>query len=240
MRWLEETFKEEQDNNYPHPLKLLNAAELKEYVGSDIYLGGMYNATGGGHLHPTNLCLGEVGAAAAHGAALFEQSRVLRIDYGTPSILHTEQGSVKAKKVVLCGNAYMENLVPKLAKRVLPASTCVVATTQLSESLANSILPKNVAVCDPRTALDYLDLPQIEDCYSVAYPTTQAWFQVTIKTLCTKRCLRYTHNLKALKLITLGMDKWELESIECRNLESLRIMSILSKHIPVMESLPHT
>ena len=52
----------------------------------------------------------------------------------------------------------MENLVPKLAKRVLPASTCVVATTQLSESLANSILPKNVAVCDPRTALDYFRL----------------------------------------------------------------------------------
>ena len=158
MRWLEETFKEEQDNNYPHPLKLLNAVELKEYVGSDIYLGGMYNATGGGHLHPTNLCLGEARAAAAHGATLFEQSRVLRIDYGTPSILHTEHGSVKAKKVVLCGNAYMENLVPKLAKRVLPASTCVVATTQLSESLANSILPKNVAVCDPRTALDYFRL----------------------------------------------------------------------------------
>ena len=158
MHWLEETFKEEQENNYPHPLKLLDAVELKKYVGSDIYIGGMYNATGGGHLHPTNLCLGEARAAVDNGAVLFEQSRVLQIDYGTPSILHTEHGSVKAKKVVLCGNAYMENLVPKLAKRVLPASTCVVATTQLSEPLADSILPQNVAVCDPRTALDYFRL----------------------------------------------------------------------------------
>ena len=52
----------------------------------------------------------------------------------------------------------MEELVPELAKRVLPASSCMIATEVLSQELANSVLPQNVAVCDPRTALDYFRL----------------------------------------------------------------------------------
>ncbi len=158
MRWLEETLQEERNNNYPHLLKILNAEEIKSYVGSDLYLGGMYNPSGAGHIHPINLCLGEAEAAQDQGAEIFEQSRIERIDYGNSTTLHTDRGTIKAKKVILCGNAYMENLVPKLASRVLPASTCIVVTEPLSQRLANSILPKNVAVCDPRTALDYFRL----------------------------------------------------------------------------------
>lgn len=158
MRWFEETQREEAAAGNPHQLELLDGREVRQFVGSEAYIGGMYNANGGGHLHPMNLCLGEARAAQSQGARLYEQSRVTGIEHGNSVTLRTEHGAVKAKQVVLCGNAYMGELVPYLAKRVLPASSCIIATEPLTEDLAQSILPRDVAVCDPRTALDYFRL----------------------------------------------------------------------------------
>ena len=155
MDWFRESLEDQKGRNYPHELIMLDGSEVKEFVGSDAYLGGMYNPNGGGHLHPMNLCLGEASAAVAQGASIYEQSKVIAIEPGERVLLRTERGSVSARRVILCGNAYMENLVPKLARRVLPASTCMIATEPLSETLAHSVLPQDVAVCDPRTALDY-------------------------------------------------------------------------------------
>ena len=121
MRWFEETRREQQAKGYPHALQLLDKDEVKEFVGSDSYIGGLYNATGGGHLHSMNLCLGEARAAQALGARIFEHSAALRITGGKKVSVHTQSGSVTADTLVLCGNGYMKNLVPKLSKRVLPA-----------------------------------------------------------------------------------------------------------------------
>ncbi len=155
LDWFRETQSEQRAAGYPHELVMLDRDEVKEFVGSERYLGGLYNANGGGHLHPLNLCLGEAAAAVRQGAQVFEQSKVQYIEHGERVTLRTEQGSVRAKRVVLCGNAYMEQLVPRLWRRVLPASTCMIATEPLSEAMVQSVLPKDVAVCDPRTALDY-------------------------------------------------------------------------------------
>jgi gamma-glutamylputrescine oxidase len=152
MRDLEKSFREEER---PHSLTLLDKTELKKYVGSDAYIGGLYDASGAGHVDPMKLCLGEAAAAVQLGTQLFEHSKVTKITPGERVTLHTETGSVNAKHAVFCGNAYMENLIPKLASRVLPASSCVIATESLSDELAHSILPMDVAACDPRTALDY-------------------------------------------------------------------------------------
>lgn len=141
----------------PHQLRLLSATELQEYVNSDTYCGGLYNP-GNGHLQPLNLCIGEARAAQGLGARIFEQSRVVAIEQGARPKVRTDQGSVSAKQVVLAGNAYLGNLVPKLASRVLPSCSAVVATAPLPEPVARQLMPGDVAVCDPRTALDYFRL----------------------------------------------------------------------------------
>jgi len=142
----------------PHKLQLLDANEVKQYVGSDNYCGGLLNATGNGHIHPLNLCAGEARAAHELGVQIFEQSKVTKIQHGDKVRVYTETGSVTAKRLVLCGNAYMGNLVPALAKKVLPSNSSVIATAPLSETLAKEVMPSDVAVCDPRTALDYFRL----------------------------------------------------------------------------------
>ncbi|KZX59295.1 FAD-dependent oxidoreductase [Halioglobus sp. HI00S01] len=147
----------EKEIGNPHEYRLLDRDELKEYVNSDAYLGGLMN-TANGHVHPLNLCIGEARAAERGGARIFEQSRVQEIVQGQRVRVRTDEGSVLAKKVVLAGNAYMGGLIPKLATRVLPSNSSVVATAPLPESMAQQLMPGNVAVCDPRTALDYFRL----------------------------------------------------------------------------------
>ena len=138
-------------------IKLLGRDELKEYVNSELYIGGYYREDWG-HIQPLNLCIGEARAAESMGAKIFEQSRITSITYGDQPQVYTESGSVKADHVILCGNAYMGDLVPYLDARVLPATSCIIGTEPLTEEQIQQTLVQDVAVCDSRTALDYYRL----------------------------------------------------------------------------------
>lgn len=142
---------------YRHELRLLQANEVRSVVGSDRYVGGLVDM-GSGHLHPLNLALGEAAAAAQLGVRLFEHSAVTRIDYGLEVRVHTAQGTVRAKSLVLGCNAYLKDLNPQLSGKVLPAGSYIIATEPLSEAQAHALLPQNMAVCDQRVALDYYRL----------------------------------------------------------------------------------
>jgi glycine/D-amino acid oxidase-like deaminating enzyme len=148
----------EEKMGNPNEYELLDAEQVKAYVNSGQYCGGLLNRTGNGHIHPLNLCIGEARAAEQMGVKIYEQSRVTQISHGERPRVHTESGSVSASFVVLCGNAYMGDLVPGLAKRVLPAISSIIATAPLPEALARELMPADLAVCDPRTALDYFRL----------------------------------------------------------------------------------
>jgi gamma-glutamylputrescine oxidase len=142
---------------YQHSLRLVPRTEIHQVIGSDRYLGGLVDM-GSGHLHPLNLALGEAAAAQSLGVRLFEGSAVERIEYGPTVRAHTAQGSVRAGQLVLACNAYLGNLNPTLAGKVLPAGSYIIATEPLPETLRRELLPQNMAVCDQRVALDYFRL----------------------------------------------------------------------------------
>ena len=143
-------------------IKLLDRQQMKDYVNSDIYLGGYYREDWG-HIQPLNLCIGEARAAEQMGAQIFEQSRVIDIQYTDRPVVKTEKGQITADKVILCGNAYMGDLVPRLDDRVLPSTSVIIATEPLSKEQVAQCMVKDVAVCDSRTALDYYRLSARQD-----------------------------------------------------------------------------
>ena len=63
-----------------HNQDMLDKAQLREHVGSDLYEGGMIDHTGG-HMHPLNLCLGEAAAFEKLGGVIYEQSPVIHVRY---------------------------------------------------------------------------------------------------------------------------------------------------------------
>ena len=158
LRELEEEKAYQERMGCPHSLELLDADRLSYEVASDRYIGGLLNRSGAGHCHPLNLCLGEARAAEELGVLIFEQSPVTRVVQGAQPEVHCAKGVVRAKHVVLCGNAYLGNLVPSLAARVLPASSSIIATGPLSREQVDASMPGNRAVCDLNTALDYFRL----------------------------------------------------------------------------------
>ncbi|WP_213909373.1 NAD(P)/FAD-dependent oxidoreductase [Stutzerimonas nitrititolerans] len=153
----EEEYADLQRLGYPHPLRQIAKADLHEVIGSERYLGGLFDP-GSGHLHPLNLALGEAAAAQTLGVRLYEHSAAERIDYGAEIRVRTATGTVRARQLVLACNAYLGQLHPQLAGKVLPAGSYIIATEPLREALCRELLPLNSAVCDQRVALDYFRL----------------------------------------------------------------------------------
>lgn len=138
-------------------LELLDAKRIREVVATDNYIGGMLDMSGG-HIHPLNLALGEAAAVESLGGLIHEQSPATRIERGANPVVHTPKGRVKAKFVVVAGNAYLGNLVPELASKSMPCGTQVITTEPLSDELAKSLLPQDYCVEDCNYLLDYYRL----------------------------------------------------------------------------------
>ncbi|EKG34336.1 NAD(P)/FAD-dependent oxidoreductase [Pseudomonas avellanae] len=154
---LAEDAEELRSLGYRHALTLLQADQMRSVVGSDRYVGGLIDM-GSGHLHPLNLALGEAAVAQSLGVQVFEHSAVTRIDYGPQVKVHTAQGLVRAKTLVLGCNAYLNGLNPEISGKVLPAGSYIIATEPLSEAQARELLPQDMAVCDQRVTVDYYRL----------------------------------------------------------------------------------
>jgi gamma-glutamylputrescine oxidase len=138
-------------------LELLDAKRIGEVVGSENYIGGLLDMSGG-HIHPLNLALGEAAAVESLGGVIYEQSPAIRIERGANPVVHTEKGRVKAKFIVVAGNAYLGNLVPELAAKTMPCGSQVIATEPLTAELAKSLLPQDYCVEDCNYLLDYFRL----------------------------------------------------------------------------------
>lgn len=138
-------------------LEIMDAQRIREVVKTENYIGGMLDMSGG-HIHPLNLALGEAAAVESLGGVIYEQSPAVRIERGANPVVHTPEGRVKARFIVVAGNAYLGNLVPELAAKTMPCGSQVVATEPLSEDVAKSLLPQDYCVEDCNYLLDYFRL----------------------------------------------------------------------------------
>ncbi len=138
--------------------ELLDKDQIRQHIGSDVYEGGMIDHSGG-HMHPLNLALGEAAAFESLGGVIYERSPVTKVEQdGTGATVHTAKGRVRAKTAVVCGNAYLGNVVPELTARIMPVSTQMMATEPLGEDRAKALLPTDMCVEDVRYILDYFRL----------------------------------------------------------------------------------
>ena len=138
--------------------EMLDKQTVRNHVGSDAYVGGMIDHSGG-HMHPLNLCLGEAEAFEKNGGIIYEMSPVTSVDHeSVKPLVKTAQGAIRCKTLIICGNAYLGNVVKSLTHRVMPVSTQIMATERLSADLAHELLPTDVCVEDVRYVLDYYRL----------------------------------------------------------------------------------
>ncbi|HTQ72147.1 MAG TPA: FAD-binding oxidoreductase [Acidocella sp.] len=133
--------------------ELLDKAGLQRHVKTERYVGGLIDHQAG-HLHPLNLVQGEAAAFESLGGVIYENSPVTQVQFGDVVTVKTNQGEVKAKTVLVCGNAYLQNVLPDLEGRIMPVSTQVLTTEPLGEEAA-ALLPTDMCVEDCNYILDY-------------------------------------------------------------------------------------
>ncbi|MGB3540741.1 MAG: FAD-binding oxidoreductase [Mesorhizobium sp.] len=153
VRYLE-TVKRSYEAHGFDEMEMVARKDVGRYVRSDRYAGGMIDKRGG-HIHPLNLVLGEAAAAESLGARIFENSRVVRVDIAGKPVFHTTGGSVTSTYLLVCGNAYLGNLLPAVTDRMMPVSSQVMATEPLDPGLIESLLPADYCVEDANYVLDY-------------------------------------------------------------------------------------
>lgn len=161
-------FTQKQMNHLDHQRKLwakhghnqvemLDKKQMSEIVGSDVYVGGSIDHSGG-HFHSLNLALGEAAAIESLGGVIYEQSPVTEIIRGANPVVVTANGRVNARIIVVAGNGYLGNLVPELAAKSMPCGSQIVTTAPLPAELAKSLIPNDYCIEDCNYLLDYYRL----------------------------------------------------------------------------------
>ncbi|MDQ0626379.1 MULTISPECIES: NAD(P)/FAD-dependent oxidoreductase [Paraburkholderia] len=132
----------------------LTADQLASQLKTRRYHGGLFERNAF-HFHPLKYVLGVANAAANAGVRIHEQSPVVRLQReGAGFIVHTPQGAIDARHVVMAGGGYARNVHAKVERAVLPIATYVMATEPLGARLQDAI-DTRAAVYDTRFAFDY-------------------------------------------------------------------------------------
>jgi gamma-glutamylputrescine oxidase len=158
------------DQAYAYPMRRIARADLGAWINSPRYHAAVHDPRSG-HLHPLKYTLGLARAATSLGVVIHEDTAVTALTTGQgggqgtrqrsahPSadhaVLHTANGRITARQVLLAGNVYLQGLAPQLASRIMPVGTYIVASAPMGEALARQLIACNAAVCDNNFVLDY-------------------------------------------------------------------------------------
>ena len=145
-------------NQWGGDAAVLDRHEVHTQLGSreGVYCGGWLNRNAG-TIHPLNYLYGLVHAAQMAGATIYTESNAAQI---TMRGQHWQVGlahgpTVIANGILVCTNAYADNLWPGLRQSIIPASSLQIATAPLPASLLAKILPRRHAVSDSRRVMNY-------------------------------------------------------------------------------------
>ncbi|MEO8019766.1 MAG: FAD-binding oxidoreductase [Pseudomonadota bacterium] len=139
-------------------VRLVGREELRTIVPSARYTTGIYDSNSG-HLQPYKYTLGLGAAAARAGVRIFESSWVTKLEIAqhadADNLVHTASGTVRARHLLIAGNALLGRLVPALARKLMAVGTYIAATEVLGEERASALITNNAAVADINWVLDY-------------------------------------------------------------------------------------
>jgi len=131
-------------------LEYLNRAATAETVGGDVYRGSVIDRRAIS-VNPLALVRGMARAAAGNGARLYQNSAVVAIEPKNDRwLVRTLHGTVDAKYVLLCTNAYTADLWPGLAKTALPICGSQIFTKPIAEHHRSRILKGLSSLVDTR------------------------------------------------------------------------------------------
>jgi len=145
------------ERNYGHTTRFVDKKDMPALVATENYHGGILDRASF-YLHALNYALGLARACDEAGVAVFEGSRARRIRHGDGARATTDEGDVRAHHFVVACDGYLGDLVPELARRIVPIKNYIIATAPLGPERAGALIPCGAAVADTKFVLDYYRL----------------------------------------------------------------------------------
>jgi glycine/D-amino acid oxidase-like deaminating enzyme len=130
-------------------------ARQREEIGSDYYYGGLV-VRRAAHLHPARYFKGLLDACRRRGVTICAEAPVRRLARnGVGWTVETARGTFAAGEIVVASNGYTGDVTPDLMARVIPVGSYIIATEELAEDIARTLMPNNRSVYDTRRVLTY-------------------------------------------------------------------------------------
>ena len=127
----------------------------REEMDSDYYYGGMV-VERSAKLHPALYYKGLLDAARKRQIAICAKAAVKTITpAGKGWRIETSRGTIDASDVVIATNGYTGDATPQLARRLIPLASHIIATEELPEDLARSLIPKGRTLSETKRVLCY-------------------------------------------------------------------------------------
>ena len=135
--------------------EFLNNKQIKQEINSTKYYSGILNNRSY-HINPLKLLLGLASELIKNKVKIIENTPVKKIDKKNNDLqIITNKGTIKAKKIVVACNGYLDNLLGNIRNNFMPINNYVIATEPLGEDRARSIIKNNYAVSDTRFIINY-------------------------------------------------------------------------------------
>lgn len=127
----------------------------REEIASDYYYGGMV-VERSASIHPALYYKGLLDACRGRGIAICAEAAVEGIARnGAGWRVTTSRGATVAGDVVIATNGYTGALTPRLRRRIVPIASHIIATEELPDELARSLVPHGRTLSDTKRVLCY-------------------------------------------------------------------------------------
>ena len=127
----------------------------REEIASDYYYGGMV-VQRSASIHPALYYKGLLGACRRGGVAVCAAATVESIvRSGNGWRVTTSRGATQAGDVIIATNGYTGTLTPRLRRRIVPIASHIIATEELPDDLARSLVPNGRTLSDTKRVLCY-------------------------------------------------------------------------------------
>jgi glycine/D-amino acid oxidase-like deaminating enzyme len=131
-----------------HPFVELSAARVAELAGTPGFPAGVLEPTVA-TIQPARLARGLRRVAIEQGVRIFEGSPMVGLERTKPPVVHTRDGRVGARSVVLAINAWAARL-PELRRKLVVISTDVLATEPIPDRLGQLGWTTGLGITDSR------------------------------------------------------------------------------------------
>jgi gamma-glutamylputrescine oxidase len=127
---------------FQYNMEYKDADDIAEMMGTEFYYSGIYKPDAG-HFQPLKYVQALTQIVHSHGVHVYESTAAEAIrKVGDGYVVHTPNGLIRSRRVVLCGDSYLGALVPDLRKKYVLIRNAIIGTAPIDPKL--NIIPSDV------------------------------------------------------------------------------------------------